>query len=164
MCCYKYVIASTHHCPINGIFPFEPQYQKWSVGKPEAKYGVSHFWLCGWQYGVSAWACVLETRYWQQEKATGAAYQYLFCQFMMTVLERVRRQKKNMVANLGGAFCKFFCTKCSWGHLLPFSFVRLARWCVRVGHCVSEARPWQRGWATTITLSIPFLLPLPFQC
>jgi hypothetical protein len=58
---------------IHFFFPFSRNFQDFtifpnkfrrtyrSVRKPEAKYGVSHFWLCGGQGGVVTLACVSAT-------------------------------------------------------------------------------------------------------
>jgi hypothetical protein len=42
------------------MFLVKPLCPNWSVGKPEAKDGVSHFWLCDGQGGVFARSMAFE--------------------------------------------------------------------------------------------------------
>jgi hypothetical protein len=121
-----------------GGFPVKLLRLIWSgrVGpKPDMAQPFLAVWFAIWCLCGGLWVgnTILQTR-----QATVGTCQYRLCQAPTSEPERARGQKKNMVANWGGAFCNFFYTKCSRGHLPPFSFARLAIWCLRVALCVEN--------------------------
>ena len=79
---YRFVFFSdTDNLSLEVIFPAKPQSPFWSERKPEAKYGVSHFWLCGGQGGVVVLARATATRPCPNGKRPPLLFQYLFNHF-----------------------------------------------------------------------------------